>query len=219
MNTSKTLTAAAALSLAAYAPLAARAAGVEVLNEGFASVAGLSNWLQVNHSVPAGTGWFQGNPGVFNAQGGASDSYAATNYLGAQYGIGSVDNWLITPVLNLTGATTLSFFTRAASDPGFADKIEVRFSSGSGADTATFTTLLSTIGPGGYPMDWTQYSLNLAIDGPGRFAFRYVGDAEALNFVGLDTVKVVTAVPEPGLYLMLVFGLGTLGLLRRASIK
>lgn len=219
MKTLKTLTAAAALSLAAFAPLAVRAAGVEVLNEGFANVPGLSGWVQVNQSVPPGTGWFQGNAAVFAAQAGAADSYAATNYLGAQYGMGSVDNWLITPVLNLTGTTTLSFFTRAASDPGFADKIEVRFSSGSGTDTATFTTLLSTIGPSGYPQDWTQYTLNMMFDGAGRFAFRYLGDADTLNYIGIDTVKVVTAVPEPELYLMFMVGLGTLGLLRRKVAK
>lgn len=214
MKTWKTLTAAAALSLAAYAPLSARATGVEVLNEGFASISGLSGWVEVNNSVPPGIGWFQGNPDVFTAHGGANNSYIATSYLGAQYGTGMVDNWLITPVLNLSATTTLTFFTRAAADPGFADKIEVRFSSGSGMDTSTFTTLLTTIGPG-YPQDWAEYSLNLMVNGTGRFAFRYLGDASTLDYIGIDSVKVVTAVPEPELYMMLAVGLGALGLLRR----
>lgn len=218
MKTLKTLTAAAALTIAAFAPLGARA-GVPVLDEGFNNVPGLSGWAQVNQSVPPGTGWFQGNPAVFGAQSGMAGSYAATNFLGAESGMGSVDNWLITPVLNLSGTTVLSFFTRAAADPGFADKIEVRFSSGSGTDTSTFTTLLSTIGPSGYPQDWTEYTLNLMFDGTGRFAFRYLGEADTLNYIGIDSVKVVTAVPEPELYMMLVFGLGTLGLLRRKAAK
>jgi hypothetical protein len=219
MKTWKSLTAAAAFSIAATAPLAARAAGVEVLNEGFGNVSGLPGWTQVNRSVPPGTGWFQGNQAVFPAHAGAVDSYVATSFLGAQNGFGSVDNWLITPVLNLTALTTLTFFTRAGSEPGFADKIEVRFSSGSGTDTGTFTTLLSTIGPSGFPQDWTEYSLNLMVNGTGRFAFRYLGDAETLNFIGIDSVRVVTAVPEPELYMMLAMGLGALGLMRRKLVK
>jgi hypothetical protein len=38
---------------------------------------------------------------------------------------------------------------------------------------------------------------NLAVEGQGRFAFRYPGDASALDGVGLDTARVVAAVPEP----------------------
>ena len=219
MKTWKLLAAATALCFAATAPLTAHAAGVQVLNEGFTNVAGLSGWLQVNNSVAPGTGWFQGNQAIFPAQAGNANSYVATSFLGAQHGMGSVDNWLITPVLNLTDLTTLTFFTRASAEPGWANQIEVRFSSGSGTDTSTFTTLLSTIGPSGYPQNWTEYSLNLLVNGSGRFAFRFLGEADALSYVGIDGVKVVTAVPEPELYMMLAMGLGALGLMRRKLVK
>jgi hypothetical protein len=216
MKTLKTVYAAAAFALAAFAPAASRAAAVEVLNEGFSyNVAALPGWVHVNNSVSPGSGWFRGNPEVFGAQAGPANSYAAANYLSAAYGSGSVDNWLITPTLTLSGTTLLSFFTRAAGDPGFADKLEVRFSSGSGSGTAGFTTLLGTIGPNGYPSDWQQFSSSLDFDGTGRFAFRYLGDAMALNYIGIDSVTVMTAVPEPSLYMMLGLGLGLLALLRR----
>jgi hypothetical protein len=212
----KTLFATAAVSLAALGSTTARAAGVEVLNEGFDNVGGLSGWVQVNNSVPPGSGWFQGS--LFPAQSGAADSYAAANFLGAANGSGNVDNWLITPTLNLSGNTVLSFFTRADDTPGFNDVLEVRYSSGSGTDPTGFTTLLATIGgDAGYPSDWTQFSAALDVNGSGRFAFRYVGPADTLNYVGLDTVSVVTAVPEPSSWLMLALGAGLLPLLGRTS--
>ena len=211
----KTSRAAVALSLAALGSTGAQAAGVEILNEGFNNVGGLSGWTQVNDSAPAGSGWFQGNAGLFPAQAGPADSYAAANFLSAANGSGSVDNWLITPELDLAGATLLNFYTRATGEPGFSDTLEVRLSTG-GSDPSDFTTLLTTIGnTGGYPADWSQFSIALEAEGPARFAFRYLGSADTLNYVGLDTVSVVTAVPEPSTWMMLAMGLGGFGLLRR----
>jgi hypothetical protein len=219
MKTFKTKYAALAFALAALVPAVSHAAGVEVLNEGFNNVGSLPGWLQVNNSVPPGTGWFQGTADVFAAQAGAPNAYIAANYLGAANGTGSVDNWLITPLLNLSGTSTLSFFSSHAGDPGFSDKLEIRFASGTGTGTDAFSTLLATISGTSYPTDWQQFSATVNIDGPGRFAFRYLGDASTLNYVGLDTVRVVSAVPEPSLYLSLVMGLGALTLLRRKFVK
>ena len=215
MKNPKCYLAAGVLALAVLAPGTA-SASIEALNEGFGNVAGLTGWTQVNNSNPEGTGWFQGNPGVFGAQSGAANAYAAANYLGAANGLGVVDNWLITPVLALSGLTSLSFWTRTEDAPGFADLLEVRFAPGSTGGTSGFTTLLGTIGgAAGYPSDWTEWSTSLNVEGEGRFAFRYVGYADTLNYIGLDTVRVVTAVPEPSLYVMLALGLGALGFMRR----
>jgi hypothetical protein len=220
MKPVKTLFAAAALtlSLAALGATAAHAAGVEVLNEGFDNVGALSGWAQVNNSVPVGADWFQGNPAVFPSQAGAPDAYAAGNFLSAANGGGNVDNWLITPVLDLSGTTTLSFYTRHPTLPGFDDLLEVRFAPGTGTDAADYTTLLTTVGgTAGYPTDWQQYMATVTSNGSGRFAFRYVGPADTLNYVGLDTVSVVTAVPEPATWMMLALGLGLLTVQRRQS--
>ncbi|WP_322403194.1 choice-of-anchor J family PEP-CTERM protein [Massilia luteola] len=220
MKPVKTLYAAAALALSLAVPGAssARAAGVEVLNEGFDNVAALGGWAQVNNSVPPGSGWFQGNGALFPAQSGAPDAYAAANFLGAANGSGSVDNWLITPVLDLSGTTTLSFYTRHDDLPGFNDMLEVRYASGAGTDVADFSTLLATVGgAANYPTDWQQFTATVTDNGSGRFAFRYLGPADTLNYVGLDTVSVVTAVPEPAHWMMLALGLGMFPLLRRES--
>lgn len=214
MKTSNSLLASAACALAILAAPLANAAGTVVLNEKFNDVSALSGWVLANQSTPVGLSWFQGNPGVFGAQAGPSDSYIGASYLSANQGSGSIDNWLITPVLTLAGATELSFFTRSQAVPGLNDMLEVRYSAGGGTATSGFGTLLATIGgPSAYPASWQQFSANLVLSGSGRFAFRYVGDAAAANYIGIDTVRVMTAVPEPAAYLMLALGLAALSLL------
>lgn len=127
-----------------------------------------------------------------------------------------MDNWLITPTLTLSGLSALSFFTSRERVDGFDDLLEVRFGSGSGTDTASFDTLLASIGGAAdFPAQWQPWHLDLTVDGPGRFAFRYLGDAARLSHVGLDMVHVVTRLPEPTSRFLLANGLGVLGLLRR----
>jgi hypothetical protein len=51
-----------------------------------------------------------------------------------------------------------------------------------------------------------------------RFAFRYLCAADTVNYIGIDSVRVVTAVPEPSGFLMLGLGLTAFGLaLRKLS--
>lgn len=212
MKRLSSLAGAALVAAAAWTPLPGHAAGVVVLDEGFGSVAGLSGWAQVNRSMAPGIGWFQGNTGIFPAQSGPADSYAGVNYLSAANGMGKVDNWLITPTLALNGLTTLSFFTSRAAEPGFFDQLELRFSYGSNTSADGFDTLLLSIGDdAGFPTQWAQWTASLDVQGEGRFAFRYLGDADTLSYIGLDTVRVVTAVPEPSTWLMLLAGLSALG--------
>ncbi len=213
------LIAMAAIAMAAVVPPAAHAIEpIVVLNENFNDIATLPGWSLVNNSVPRGQAWSQGNPGIFPAPSGPASSYIAANYLSAQNGMGSIDNWLITPVVRLIGPSELSFFTRSASASGFGDTLEVRFSPGSGSDTGGFNTVLGVLGGiADYPTVWQQVISSIDYDGEGRFAFRYVGDAAAANYLGIDAV-LVTTVPEPGTYLMLLAGLGALVLLRRRQL-
>ena len=205
MKFSKTVFAAAAYALAVLAAPAAQAAGIVLPNQNFNDVSAL------------GQSWFQGNAGIFGAQAGAADAYIAANYLSAAQDTGTIDSWLITPQLTFGGATHLSFFTCGQGLPGFNDMLEVRFSPGAGTATAGFTTLLTTIGgPSAYPGSWQQFTADLTLSGSVRFAFRYLGDAIASHYIGIDTVT-VSAVPEPSAWLMLGLGLGVLPLLRRQS--
>jgi hypothetical protein len=209
----KTLYAAAVLALASIGTAAAQ---TTVLNEGFENVAGLSGWTQVNNSAPPGTSWFQGVPDIFPAYSGPADSYAAASYLSAANGTGTIDNWLITPTLNLSGLTDISFYTRHDPQPGYSDLLEVRFAYGNTSNPDDFDTVISIVGNlGGYPTEWSLFDTNYALEGPGRFAFRYVGPADLANYIGIDSVTVVTAVPEPSAWMMLAMGLGGFGLLRR----
>jgi hypothetical protein len=207
---------AAAAAPSACAPLATQDAGIEVLSEDFGNVADSPGWVRINHSVPPGAPWCQGDPAIFPAHTGAPDNYAAASCRSAAHGVGLVDNWLITPMLTLGGLTTLSFFTSRERVDGFDDLLEVHFGSGSDTDAASFHTLLASIGGAtDFPAQWQPWHLDLTLDGTGRFAFRYLGDAARLSHIGIDTVRVVTRLPEPTSRLLLASGLGVLGLLRR----
>ena len=192
-----------------------------LLSEGFDDITTLaaSGWVRTNNSVPVGNDWFQGNSGVFASQAGAPDSYIANSFLSTSAVSGVVDAWLISPELSLAGGGMLTFYTRTA-DAGFLDKVEVRFSAGSGSDTTSFATLLSTIGGATpYPTDWQAFSVLLPTAASGRFAFRYnVDNALDADYIGIDSVD-VTAVPEPSTYALFGIGIAALMLRRRALTR
>jgi len=78
-----------------------------------------------------------------------------------------------------------------------------------------FDTLLTTIGDDAFPAEWRQWSADPTVEAEGRFAFRYLGDPATLGYAGLDTLRVVTAVPEPAGLLVLASSLGVIGLMQR----
>lgn len=217
MNRFTRLCGTALIVAAASAPLSSHA-GVEVLNEGFDDVENLAGWDRLNYSVPLSTGWFQGYTDVFSAQAGPGNSYAASNFVNLDGSMGTIDNWLVTPMLNLSGITTLSFYTNRENNPGLSDTLEVRFTPNTGGDGPPDTVLFTITGDG-FPAQWQQWSTSLTVEGEGRFAFRYFGASDTLGYIGLDSVRVVTAVPEPSSYLMLLGGLGALGLTARRLRK
>src|SRR5947199_6664623 len=99
---------------ASFIVMAGTATASPLLVENFDNLAALSGsgWALVNNSQPAGsTGWFQGNAGVFSAQGGAPDSYVAANFAGADFG-GNLSEWLISPMLSFDNGDTITFYTR-----------------------------------------------------------------------------------------------------------
>lgn len=212
-------------------------ASANALTENFD--AGLpAGWTVNNLSAPTGsTKWFQGNPLVFDAHEGASNSYLAANF-NSGAGVADISNWLILPTSTYHNGDTLSFFTRTSDFSLWPDSLEVRFSNvggtnvgGNSSSVGTFSTLLLSINPtqnfGGYPESWTQYSVTLnGLSGAtnGAFALRYrVEDGgpsgNNSNFIGIDTLNITSAVPEPSTYLMMGLGLGMLGLVRRRKSR
>jgi hypothetical protein len=181
------------------------------LSEGFDNITTLpvTGWVQINHSTSLGSGWFQGNASVFPAQSGATNSYIGANY-NSTTGVGTINNWLVTPPLTLRNGATMTFFTRTpVTVPVFPDRLQVRMSTnGYSTDVGTlptdvgdFTTLLLDINPtlttSGYPIVWTQFTVTVSgVAGPttGRLAFRYFvtngGPTGAnSNYIGIDTVQ------------------------------
>lgn len=184
--------------------------------EGFDNVAGLgaAGWVQVNLGAAPTIPWFQGDSGVFASHAGAADSYAGANFLSSA--TGPISNWLITPEITIGAGASLTFWSRADSPALFDDGLEVLFHAGAGTDILTFTSLSSTHGAA-YPSAWTKFTLNLPIAATGRIAFRYFGDADTADYIGLDSVSVdaAPAIPEPSTYALMALGLAGLALVRR----
>jgi len=202
--------------LLAGAALGAHAA--PLLEEGFDDASGLpAGWKMANFSSnPAAEAWFKptDTSPFFTAQAGASDSYfassvfvAATDAAGNPFG--RVDAMLTTPVVAMSEATTLSFWTRTVAGNTFGDSLHVgAIVSGSFVDLMAINPTLTA---GAYPEAWTRFTVTLPGQGDGasgRFYFEYLvpDAAKAGNFVGLDSVSIAAAVPEPDTALLMLAG-------------
>ncbi len=202
--------------------LVASAQATNILTENFDSFTAMtgSGWVVKNNSAnpnsnPDST-WSQGSPGsAFDAQAGASDSYAGVGFASSNFG-NVLDNWLFTPSFALAAGEVVTFYTRSNGD--LPDHLEVRMSgNGTSTNISDFTSLLFDLNPAldadGYPTGWTQYQFTIpAFSGgdTGRLAFRYfVTDAQNNgDYIGIDTLSVV---PEPATVMSL--GIGMLALL------
>jgi hypothetical protein len=187
-----------------------------LLTEGFDDITTLAakGWLIQNASFPtAGTDWFQGNSGVFVAQSGAAASYIASNYWAAPQG-GLIQNFLVTPSFSLASEVTLTFWARGDVIPHFRDTFAVFADTAAPGDFHRVMELTTALG------DWTQYTVNLAGRGAGalgRFEFEYFSPADGSNYIGIDTVNVTAAVPEPQTCALMALGVAALALRRRRA--
>lgn len=183
----------------------------EVIVEGFNNVSGLTTkgWVLTNASTPGGiTDWSQGDVGVFTAQSGPDNSYIAANYLNAPAG-GTISNYLITPLFDLSNTGSASFWARADAFPGTSDMLAYGLSTTGSTDPASFMMNSAFTVP---TNDWQQYTMSwsaMSAGTQGRFVVQYTGLADASNYVGVDSL--VVSVPEPTTPLML--GVGLIGLM------
>lgn len=188
-----------------------------LLDEGFDDGAGLpAGWKMSNFSDhPASEAWFRPlvTPDTFAAQAGASDSYLASNVFVAATDVdgnpfGRISAMLATPVVSMSDATTLSFWTRTVSGNAYGDSLRVgAIVGGSFIDLIAINPTLTV---GAYPEAWTRFTVTLPGQGDGasgRFYFEYLvpDTAKAGNFIGLDSVS-VTAVPEPDAAVLMLAG-------------
>lgn len=180
------------------------------LSEEFDDVGTLpgEGWTQVNASQPVGTtGWFQGTTTTFVAHSGVDASYIAANFNNTGT-LGTINNWLITPLLtDLSNGDTWSFWTRKAGGGfDYVDRLEVRLSKNGSCEpgpgphgVGDFKTVLMTVNPlllqGVYATSWTHYSATLSgMVGAqsGCLAFRYYVPNGGLSgdnsdYIGIDT--------------------------------
>lgn len=178
--------------------------------EGFDDITNLPGWATQNNPDSAGlTEWFQGNDAVFVAHSGAITSYIGANFNNT--GGTEISNWLMTPEVDFTGGSSISFWTRTGTGSSWPDRLQVRVSTnGSSTDVGTgpsdvgdFTNLEldinDTLTVGGYPEAWTQFTVDLSAYAgqSGRVAFRYYVPTSAgptgsnSNYIGIDTVEFV----------------------------
>lgn len=185
------------------------------INEGFDDITTLTDYQIINVSDSPNTDIFQGNPAVFAAFDGATDSYLATNF-NATAG-STIDLYIISPLITLENGDIITFYTRTGTGSTFPDRLEVRLDpTGTGtAPTAlgngSYSDLLLEINPtlatGGYPETWQQQTITISgLAGPvtTRFAFRYwVTNAGPLgansNYIGIDRLYAGDAItcPDP----------------------
>ncbi len=182
-----------------------------LINEGF-TVAPPASWVTQNNSQPNGTtSWFQGNPAVFPANSGATNSYLGVNF-NSTTGTNTISNWAFPPSVLMKNGDKFSFYTRTTTGQ-FPDRLQVRLNTtntgtnvgATNTSVGDYSTLLLDINPTytatGYPTAWTQFTITMsglpAAGVSGRLAFRYFvesgGPAGAnSDYIGIDDVVYTT---------------------------
>lgn len=187
----------------------------KVINEGFAQIDrpdGIfaHGWIRQNNSDHPWLIWQQGSTNAFLAEDGAPETYIGSHPFATLANAGTISSWLLTPPINFSAGTTVSFYTRTVLGSQWPTRMQVRAcASGACADVGTkpedvgdFQSVLLDINPteaaSVYPEQWTQYVLTAAdglpTSGTGRIAFRHLvhqGDGVLRgDFTALDRVVV-----------------------------
>ncbi len=138
--------------------------------------------------------WFQGSSIVFPALNGPSTGYVAANF-NAVTSQNNIDNWMITPSVNISVGDSMFFFSRSILNSRFADSIRVMYSqAGDSVPEALWTELgrfkVTTSGM------WQKRGFRVPSAGiKSRFAIRYCvvnGGPSGVNsdYIGIDSLTV-----------------------------
>lgn len=152
-------------------------------------------YLVYRRGGPAGsTFWFTGNPSVFTAFNGATDSYVGGNF-NATTGANNIDNWLVLPKKNVAVNDSCFFYSRSPLSSPYPDSIRVMYSAtgdsvpeGSWVELGRFK--VNTLG------SWERRGFRAPTAGANaRFAIRYCvvsGGPSGANsdYIGIDALTI-----------------------------
>ncbi len=151
-------------------------------------------WITLNVDGGGTTSWFQGNPTVFSAYEGPTNGYVGQNYNGANGNL--IDQWLISPPINVNAGDTLSFWHRSPDNTIYDDSIFVRYSTTAGTNPADFDVtwgryMVSKTG-------WARWTGTFQHSGTVRFAIQYYHTnggptGNYSDYFGLDYLQVISS--------------------------
>ena len=155
------------------------------------SVSGLQSrgWVVLNADGGGTTNpWFQGTVSVFPSYEGPDSGYVAANYNGANSS-DVIDQWLISPTVNISVGDSLSFVARSPETSSFDDSIEVLISTNAGTNPSDFISLGRFLVP---TSGWSLFYWISEISATTRFAIRYyLFDAVTnADYIGLDVFRI-----------------------------
>lgn len=174
-------------------PAAFEAVRFEDMMNGTNDVAGLQSrgWIVRNHDGGGTTDPWYNPPATapFTAYEGAN--YVASNYSGANGFY--IDQWLISPVIQVAAGDTLSFWHRSPDGNTWDDSLWVKFSASGDTAMSSFTALGSRFRTG--ESGWEQKVVVLPSAGFVRFAIQYQifdggPSGNQSNFLGVDAIRV-----------------------------
>lgn len=157
-------------------------------------------WKVINNDGGGTTTTFTGNTTVFSAFEGPASGYLAENYQGANVSL--IDQWLITPVVNVNAGDTLSFWYRSTdlgtSGP-WPDSIYVRLSNGGNTIPDFTTEVAHNRVPNAV---WTKFTYVFTTSGTKRVAIQYYivdggTNGTASDYWGLDIFRISVGIPVP----------------------
>jgi hypothetical protein len=148
-------------------------------------------WVWINNDGGGTTTTFTGNATVFPAYEGPTTGYVGENYNGANGFL--IDQWLISPVVNVAAGDTLSFWHRSPDGNPYDDSIYVRVSPTGSTALSSFTYtwgryLVSEAG-------WANWIGVFPAAGAVRFAIQYYitdggPSGNNSNYIGIDLLQV-----------------------------